>query len=72
VREIRPLRVMWRELETGLWSHLPVTAPVPDPTIGGGLTSGYELGRVKPFENVTQRGNHRLIQKVTGPLDNPV
>ena len=32
MREIRTLRVMWRELETGLWSHLPVTAPVPDPT----------------------------------------
>ena len=35
MREIRPLRVMWRELETGLWTHVPVTAPVPDPTEGG-------------------------------------
>ena len=32
MREIRPLRVMWRELETGLWTDVPVTAPVPDPT----------------------------------------
>ena len=32
MREIRTLRVMWRELETGLWTHVPVTAPVPDPT----------------------------------------
>ena len=31
MREIRTLRVMWRELETGLWTHVPVTAPVPDP-----------------------------------------
>jgi len=32
MQEIRTLRVMWRELETGLWTHVPFTAPVPDPT----------------------------------------
>ena len=37
MREIRTLRVMWRELETGLGTHVPVTAPVPDPTVVPGL-----------------------------------
>jgi hypothetical protein len=32
VREIRTLRVMRRELETGARGHLRPTAPVPDPT----------------------------------------
>ena len=32
MREIRTLRVMWRELETELRRHLGATAPVPDPT----------------------------------------
>ena len=32
MREIRTLRVMWRELEMGLRPYLAVTAPVPDPT----------------------------------------
>jgi hypothetical protein len=35
VREIRTLRVMLRELETGLWTHVPVTAPLSDPTAAG-------------------------------------
>lgn len=33
MREIRTLRVMWRELETGQRTHFPATAPVPDPTL---------------------------------------
>ena len=32
MREIRTLRVMWRELETELRQSLRATAPVPDPT----------------------------------------
>ncbi len=32
MREIRTLRVMRRELETGARGHLRPTAPVPDPT----------------------------------------
>ncbi len=32
MREIRTLRVMWRELETGLRRIIRATAPVPDPT----------------------------------------
>ena len=32
MREIRTLRVMRRELETGLGGTLRPTAPVPDPT----------------------------------------
>jgi hypothetical protein len=35
VREIRTLRVMWRELETELRSFLSAIAPVPDPTRAG-------------------------------------
>ncbi len=41
MREIRPLRVMWRELETGLRTHLPATAPVPDPTRLVSLTEDH-------------------------------
>ncbi len=32
MRETRPLRVMWRGLETELWRFCGATAPVPDPT----------------------------------------
>ena len=39
VREIRTLRVMRRGLETELWTHLPATAPVPDPTKAKSLHS---------------------------------
>ena len=42
MREIRTLRVMWRELDTGLRNHLPVTAPVPDPYQGSAYNGHFE------------------------------
>jgi integrase/recombinase XerD len=60
VREIRTLRVMWRELETELRSHLPVTAPVPDPTLGHQNLSGtqyYLHFTAELFPEITARAD---------------
>ena len=64
MREIRTLRVMWRELETGLRTYLPVTAPVPDPT--NIQPVARELGIHKKISWHTFRHTFSSILKANG------
>ena len=52
MREICTLRVMWRELETGLRNHVAAMAPIPDPLrtpshdLSEGMSENIQIGCV--------------------------
>jgi HlyD family secretion protein len=58
---------MWRELETGLWTHVPVTAPVPDPQKAKieELRATYELYRSQLDSLNVRAGIDGVLQELS-------